>query len=53
MRTFIDLKAALVRDKIDRALESLYLEAPRKEPPQHVVCYGVQQKAQSQLKATV
>lgn len=53
MRTFIDLKAALVRDKIDRALESLYLEAPRKESPQPALYYGVQQKAQSQLKATV
>lgn len=53
MRTFIDLKAALVRDKIDRALESLYLEAPRKESPQPVVCYGVQQKAKPDYQAVV
>lgn len=52
MRTFIDLKSALVRDKIDRALESLYLEVPKKESPQNVVYYGVSQKATSQLKTT-
>lgn len=49
MRTFIDLKAALLRDKIDRAMETLYLESPRKESPQPVVCYGVHQKSKSKL----
>ncbi|AQT28054.1 hypothetical protein pVa21_113 [Vibrio phage pVa-21] len=43
----------MVRDKIDRAMESLYLENPKKESPQKVVCYGVHQKAKSQLVATV
>lgn len=51
MKLFLDLKSALVRDKIDRALEALYLEAPRKESPQRVVCYGVHQKAKPQFKA--
>lgn len=49
MKSFLDLKSALVRDKIDRALEALYLEAPRKESPQRVVCYGVHQKPKSKL----
>ena len=40
MRTFIDLRSALLRDKIDRALESLYLEAPRKESSKSPVHYG-------------
>ena len=49
MKPSLDLKSALVRDKIERALEALYLEAPKKEPPQRVVCYDVHQKPKSRL----
>lgn len=49
MRTFIDLKAALVRDKIDRVMDSLYIEVPKKKTSKRVLCYGVHQKPKSQF----
>lgn len=53
MRTFVDLRAALLRDKIDRALDSLYLEAPKKESSKSPVHYGHFSNKKSSLNVAV
>lgn len=53
MKTSIDLNSVLLRDKIDKALESLYLETPRRASSKSNIYYGIYTNSKPNLSVSV